>query len=57
MDSWASAPPVAGNEMGCESGGLDLRSGAVQGRKGKGVEELEGLSEWLLNPIEPLFCQ
>lgn len=33
MDSWASAQPVAGNEMGCESGGLSPSHAAAKGRK------------------------
>lgn len=36
MDSWASAPPVAGNEMDCESDGLSLRCVTAQGRKEDG---------------------
>lgn len=33
VDSWASARPVAGNEMDCESDGLRPRHAAAQGRK------------------------
>lgn len=33
MDSWAAVHPVAGNEMNCESDGLNLSHGAAQARK------------------------
>lgn len=33
MDSWASAHPVAGNEMGCENDGLSQSHAAAQGRE------------------------
>lgn len=36
MDSWASARPVAGNEMDCESDGLSPSHAAAQGRKEDG---------------------
>lgn len=56
MDSWASAQPVAGSDMGYESDGLSPSHAVVLGRKGRWVEESGDLSEWPLSPIEPLVC-
>lgn len=57
VDSWASARPVAGNEMDCESDGLSPSHAAAQGRKEDETKNQRDLSEWLLNPTGPLVCQ